>query len=89
MKFGADNIGICMGGEEGCGVMMFFEQNPEVTGPHSYIGYARTSDFPVSMTFSDTESLDELIRSLFVVKEVMEGRLLIHPFESDRMMNVC
>ncbi|MCL2703950.1 MAG: hypothetical protein FWE91_10135 [Defluviitaleaceae bacterium] len=91
LKFGAGGIGMCMGGEEGCGVLMFYDEDPREplgAGNHGSVGFARTCDFPVSMTFSSLESIDGLINSLETVKKVMEGRLIILPFGTDKVRNI-
>ena len=79
MKFKSDEIGIYVGGEKGCGALYFFTHDPEVTylNTNDSIGYARTCDFPVSMAFSDTESIDAVIGSLQTAKKILEGKLTL------------
>ena len=89
IKFEKNNIGICMGGEKGCGVLMFYDEKSESTATGgTTIGFARTADFPVSITFSGTEYIDALISSLKTVKKVMEGRLILMPLGMEKAENI-
>ena len=81
LEFGSGTIRCCFGGEKGRGVLMFKEGEPTKIGTYQderidgVPPIADFDDYPVTLVFSNTESVDAVIESLNKVREIIEGKL--------------
>ena len=84
LQFGTGDIGIHIGGSEGCGALMFKGRKPTKIGVLNIGGSAKTADtrdFPVSMMFTNEDSIEAFIQSLMTAKKIMTGEIIMRPAE--------
>ena len=82
LKFGTGDIGIHIGGVEGCGALMFQRQEPQKVKYPKNLGSVRIAgpeEFPVSMLFTNPDSIDVFMQSLQTAKNILTGNLTLHP----------
>jgi hypothetical protein len=79
LEFGTGSIRCCFGGEKGRGALLLKQGEPTKIGSYKEAeicdkrSYVNPDDFPVVMFFSNTESIDAVIDSLKIVREIVEG----------------
>ncbi|MDR0286537.1 MAG: hypothetical protein LBI03_02345 [Clostridiales bacterium] len=84
MQFGTGDIGIQIGGFEGCGAMLFRSQHPQKVKFPDKMGTVQSGDvreYPVSMLFTNPNSIDVFIKSLQTVKLILTGQMNLSPEE--------
>ncbi len=87
LKFDNGDIGMTIGGEYGLAAVMFQSQEPrEAVSPPGFgpVEYASTCDFPVTMVFKNTESVDMLIQYLWAARKIVEGQIVLCPGETKK-----
>ena len=84
LEFGTGDIGIHIGGSEGCGFLAFAGQEPRKPGMPEDWGSVKSvfpDEFPVSMAFTSVESVDVFIRTLAIAKKIMTGEIVLRTTE--------
>jgi hypothetical protein len=82
LQFGTGDIGIYIGGKEGCGALMFKQQQPQpIRFPSDFGATRRTEagEYPVSILFTHPDSIEMFIQSLQRAKKVLAGELVMTP----------
>lgn len=82
VEFGTGDIGIYVGGEKGCGALMFQQQEPQPIAFPKDFGVSRNADSdecPVTMLFKNPASVDAFIQSLEQAKKIMAGEIVLCP----------
>ena len=80
LEFGTGAINIVMGGMEGNGTLMFEQKQPGRIGNPTLakeLTYIDPDDYPVSMMFSNVESIDAFIYALQAIRKVVIGEINI------------
>ena len=82
LEFGTGDIGIHIGGEEGCGALMFQRQNPQKVKFPKNLGSVKLAgpdEFPVSMLFTSSDSIDVFMQSLQTAKNILTRKIILRP----------